>query len=599
MDYRKDQPHDQLIRIQIPQFVNALLHLPARLLDLVEIASYVYAADRICKRGATDQVAFEGWSRRFRFVIKVEDHPFWSSAATKAKISELLKFLSGDYSYEFEFQEGFRRHPSSLFDRADHGEILEAVDEQVALFSGGIDSTAGALDLLTTSSAKVCLVSHKSGSSTITKTQQQLVTSLDRLHPNRIRHVEFGCGLSGVLRAPEETQRSRFFLYASVGLAVAWACGKESLLVYENGMTSIHLRKRQDLVNGRATRTTHPKTIRMLEDLFTSVVGARFAIETPFFWLTKTDVIGRLRGMGGTGLFSSTVSCGRTIKKGSQTHCGGCSQCVDRRVAAYSAGMSDQDDEGLYQFDFARDPITDEEGEARSVLNDYFYQAADFKNASEDGFIDGPRLTELAELIEGFQDEDPSRVASQIYGMCKRHGEQAFAGYEAMRGLHGDPSVSRDSQSLYAMIEGGTHLREQRELLADRLGKILTQGLRLAFQRTKPGHENVVNDQIAALLEAAREKTEREFPHIAFATKQSIPDHSTMDCEVLIEAKYPRKSGGGLSAVNQQMAADLTLYNLPALILFVIYDPDGLVKHESRFITDFEAHGRCRVVVTR
>lgn len=50
----------QRIRIAIPTFTQDLLHLPPRVLDLLEIASYVFAADRSIKRGANDQVMYDG-----------------------------------------------------------------------------------------------------------------------------------------------------------------------------------------------------------------------------------------------------------------------------------------------------------------------------------------------------------------------------------------------------------------------------------------------------------------------------------------------------------------------------------------------------------
>lgn len=597
MDYRQGVTCDSRVRIKVPQFTARLLHLPPRLLDLVEIASYVYAADRLYTRGTQRQVEFSGWSRRFRFVIKVADHAFWSSPEIQQDLSRLLEFLAGDESYSFEFQPGFHRHPTNIFDYDEHRDLIQSPNGDVALFSGGIDSTAGVMDLLSTSDRNVFLVSHKSGSSAISRTQTKLVAALRERFPNRVNHVEFESGLSDLNRAPEETQRARFFLYASIGIAVAQACGQDRLLVYENGVTSIHLRKRQDQLNSRSTRTTHPVTINGLRCLFSKILGTRAELGTPFAWMTKTDVVKRLAERGGADLFSSTVSCGRTIKKGNETHCGACSQCVDRRVAAYAAGLFEQDDEGLYSFDFTRNPIPDEEGEARTVINDFFFQAAEFKNSTPDGFAED-RLAEVSDVALGLPNDDPESVLERTYELCHRHGIQAFEGYEAMRQLHSDPSRRRDSKSIFAMVEGGSHLRPPHEVVAGWLGDVLSQGLRISFQRQRPNHENVLNDEIEALLTTARVRSDREFPHIPFATAQTIADHSLDGCGVLVEAKYPRKSRR-LPLTVEEMSADLIRYDLPALILFVVYDPDSLVKVESKFIDDFERKGRCMVRVVR
>lgn len=598
LDYRNGQACDQQIRIKIPKFTQELVHLPPRILDLLEIAAYVYAADRLYKRGTTDQLEFSGWSRKFHFVIQVSDYAFWSKPAISKEMGSLLEFLSGDALFEFTFEPGFTRHPTSLFDGDASEELPNPSNVEVALFSGGLDSMAGALEILTSSLRSPLFVSHKSGSTAITRTQRQLVSVLRARFPERIRHIEFESGLTGIHRAPEETQRARFFLYTCIALGVSLACKQNSISVYENGMTSIHFRKRQDQLNARSTRTTHPRTIRMLQNFFQQVADSAFEIRTPFFWFTKTDIVQKINDLGGADLFSSTVSCGKTIRTGSQTHCGGCSQCVDRRIAAYAAGLADRDDEGLYNFDFARDPITDQQPEALMVINDFFFQAAEFKNMTEDGFAFGERLAELAEVAQGLPQEDPDDLVTKVYELCKRHGNQAFKGYEAMRAMHGDPSQARDSLSLYAMVETGKHLRPPHEALSDRIETVLRDGLRLAFQRRRPDHENVLNDEIEALLGAAGERIHREFPHIQFATKQSVPDHASEDCSVLVEAKMIRKTGGLRTATNE-MAADVTLYGESKFIFFLIYDPLNLVKRELAFVKDFEKTGRCRVCLVR
>lgn len=598
LDYRKEEPCDQRIRINIPRFKEDLLYLPPRLLDLVEIAAYVYAVDRLYKRGSTRQVEFDGWSRRFRFAIRVADFDFWSDSTVGKELGHILEFLAGDESYEFEFQPGFTREPGHLFDRDDSVELTTASNVEVALFSGGLDSTAGVLERLSTTEKSLCLVSHVSGSSSIKRTQARLLAEFKRRFPNRVHPLSFECGLSNINRAPEETQRARFLLYSSIALAVAVAYGQHQITVFENGITSIHLRKRQDHLNSRSTRTTHPLTIRMLTGLFDRVVGSRSTIETPYLWQTKTEIVSRLARFGAADLFSSTVSCGKTIKEGSQTHCGSCSQCIDRRIAAYAAGLGNRDDEGLYHFDFAREPLGDEQAEARTVLNDYFFQAAQFKNLSEDGFAD-ERLDELSDVAMGMPDVDPELVISNSYELCRRHGQQAFAGYEAMRAAHSDPSKPLDPRSLYSMVESRTHLRPPIEIVADQIGRVLQDGLRISFQRRRPEHENVLNDEIEALLGAARVSSTREFPHIPFATKQSVPDHSIDSCGLLVEGKIVSKSRGGLNTTNNEMAADLTLYASPPMVLFIVYDPEGLIRRESSYIGDFEKHGRCRVCVVR
>ena len=66
-------------------FVRDVSHLPSRILDLLEIAAYVFCADRLASRGRKDNVEYHSWPRLFHFVIKVRDFDFWDTHDVKEK----------------------------------------------------------------------------------------------------------------------------------------------------------------------------------------------------------------------------------------------------------------------------------------------------------------------------------------------------------------------------------------------------------------------------------------------------------------------------------------------------------------------------------
>src|SRR5690606_14329457 len=137
--------------------------------------------------------------------------------------------------------------------------------------------------------------------------------------------------------AKEESQRSRSLLFCTIAYAITHAMGLQSFYLYENGITGINLPKRQSLMNARASRTTHPKTVYLLERLLSLVEEGEITIRNPLLYLTKTDVVTRLKQLGHETLYQSSVSCGVTRSKTAPaTHCGGCNQCIDRRFAAYA-----------------------------------------------------------------------------------------------------------------------------------------------------------------------------------------------------------------------------------------------------------------------
>ena len=281
----------------------------------------------------------QAWSRTFAFHQKVRDVDFWSQSETKRKLNATLSFLSGDREFAFEFEAGHQTPPTGLFDFKGVSLTRERAS-QIVLFSGGLDSLTGVYDLLANTEDDLWLVSHRSSQPQTGHTQDRLVKALNQRFPRRIQHYKFHCNLVRQ-RAVEETQRTRMFLYATIAFVISATCGQNAISIFENGITSVNFPRRQDLLNARATRTSHPKTISLLRDLFRHVGSQEMNIATPFFWLTKTDVVAQLGASGGGELIPSSVSCSRTfLPIGSASHCGQCSQCVDRRFACYAAGFA-------------------------------------------------------------------------------------------------------------------------------------------------------------------------------------------------------------------------------------------------------------------
>lgn len=273
--------------VQIQDFITPLLaHVPDKAKDLLEIAAFIYGADRLISRGETSQVEYLKWARDFVFCIPVRELVFWQQSRIQKSLVELLVFISGDRSYQFYFEQRTGGDaPASLFDVPQSNQkSFNVSDCKIALFSGGLDSLSGVIELLEQTSGKVVVTSHRSGPST--PVQKRVFEALQNAYPNRLIYHPLKCNLSKK-RPPEETQRTRFFLYTTVGYVLAQAYGQDSLHIYENGVTSINLRRRQDLINARASRTTHPKTISLLNNFFSEVKGEIFTVQHPFLFLTK------------------------------------------------------------------------------------------------------------------------------------------------------------------------------------------------------------------------------------------------------------------------------------------------------------------------
>src|SRR5258705_12995247 len=164
-------------------------NLPEVLIDLLELAAYVYCADGMVRRGGSTMAHMGGdWRRKFRFVLPVRLPELWSTTAISQALVETLSFLSDDF-YQFEFQ---RLHDPPGFQSyldLPGGDLNGFRPDEVVLFSGGLDSLAGAIQELIGRERCVALVSHRSAPK-IASRQTELVEALrKRVGRHRLLHV--------------------------------------------------------------------------------------------------------------------------------------------------------------------------------------------------------------------------------------------------------------------------------------------------------------------------------------------------------------------------------------------------------------------------
>lgn len=122
----------------------------------------------------------------------------------------------------------------------------------------------------------------------------------------------------------------------SIGATIAKMLRLNSVRFYENGVISLNLPVCAQVVGGRATRTTHPKVMKGFQEIITLVAGEPFTIENPYIWKTKADVVKVITNSGCEDLIKHSMTCTHTWEMSNEhTHCGGCSQCIDRRLPSW------------------------------------------------------------------------------------------------------------------------------------------------------------------------------------------------------------------------------------------------------------------------
>lgn len=394
-----------------------LRDLPKRFEDLVEIAAYVYCGDQAVLRGK-DHPDRNGsdWRRRFAFRIPVRDVDFWRSDKVMGKLVDVLGFLSED-DYEFEFI-SMRRPPMGqgflqFTEKACDGKI----PDEVSMFSGGLDSLAGAVVRQAVDRKRLLLVTHRSHHK-FGKTDSILRSELRKrggdcgpvqvtVHVNK--KVDFG---------REYTQRTRSFLFTAIGGTVATMLGQNALTFFENGVISLNLPISGQVIGARATRTTHPKTLRGFRELMTMLCEADFQVTNPFLWDTKADVVRKIVDNGYGELIRPSRSCSHPKESTLQhPHCGVCSQCVDRRVAMLAAGAEHLDVAADYRVDLftgARPKEAD-----RLLVSNYVLTAERFKGLTERELLARyGEVNRALPYIEGNIEANAARVLDLLH----RHG---------------------------------------------------------------------------------------------------------------------------------------------------------------------------------
>lgn len=181
--------------------------VPDVLVDLAEIASYVYCADQAVSRGGEGVTAYGGrWRRRFSFHVPVRLPSFWRRQNVCEALQKTLSLLSED-TYEFRFTRGVDAVPMQHYLRFGESDSAEQEIDEVMLFSGGVDSLAGSIQEAVLAKHRVALVSHRSNPK-ISKRQKQLVEGLHAVcGQQRPLHVPVWVHQRGS-RAREYTQRT-------------------------------------------------------------------------------------------------------------------------------------------------------------------------------------------------------------------------------------------------------------------------------------------------------------------------------------------------------------------------------------------------------
>jgi 7-cyano-7-deazaguanine synthase in queuosine biosynthesis len=314
-----------------------------RAIDLLYISYAVFAADRLSLR----KNAKDAWRREFKLYVPLINADLFIKSV--GLLQKMLSFLTGD---QWEFY--FRKRDLTEQEKLDKKTINEKKYkkgeckgyDRICMFSGGLDSFVGAIDILERKdNLKTLFVSHYGGGKGTKEYQDYLKDRFcDTYHLEERDFCQFYAKVVGGL---EDTTRSRSFMFFSHAVALASAQGKSiDLFIPENGLISLNIPSTYSRIGTSSTRTTHPYYMKLFQRLIDEL-GLSIHFQNPYQFKTKGEMLVECRNQEFMRKnLIHTMSCshpdlGRMHSEKEARHCGYCLPCVIRQAAILRAGIED------------------------------------------------------------------------------------------------------------------------------------------------------------------------------------------------------------------------------------------------------------------
>lgn len=310
------------------------INVDAAAIDLITIATAITAAETFERR----DYAADAWSRVMHLHIPVTDEGMWNMLAER--LSSILNFLTGD-QWKFTFFKTSMAIPQPKTSPKAKAKLnsLKGLNS-VCLFSGGLDSAVGAIDILNSKSDfKPLLVSHAYRGDGV---KQNIIKSLLKSRFGELSYSISPRLISRLKGKTDVTMRGRSFNFLAIAVlgisALRNANGDSSIstiIVPENGYISINPPLTRRRIGSHSTRTTHPYFLSRLESLLKDA-GFHVQFVNPYQFKTKGEMLAECVDQASIArAVPLSVSCSHWHRKHKQ--CGHCVPCLIRRASVHHA----------------------------------------------------------------------------------------------------------------------------------------------------------------------------------------------------------------------------------------------------------------------
>ena len=322
-------------------------HLDPVYSDWIDLALAVYYADRLSpRRDPKDPARPYQWSRRISLSIPVRLPDLWTSPAVLDQVERALRFFTED-AWDLKFV------PSVSNSRSQEVQAFlfstpVSMPAYVALLSGGLDSFAGACRAVAEETDYSFVFISGVTNSRQRAAQREQVRALRRLARHEVYHITVPFGLSryGRLRGEgeEQTQRSRGFLFLTLGAVTSLMAGSNALHVHENGIGAINLPYDATQIGTSSSRGVHPLSLLMMQKLVEALVGKSFRFHNPHLYQTKGEMCKHPAVRRLAPFVWTTFSCdGFPVQVHGKPQCGSCTSCLLRRLSLQVADLCEFD----------------------------------------------------------------------------------------------------------------------------------------------------------------------------------------------------------------------------------------------------------------
>ena len=300
-------------------------------LDILYFTSIIYAIDKLIPRVEAN----DNWSRDITVSIPVSNKELWKSAVVPLKLA--LDFLTSD-NWILLFED-----INELYYTNSDRRLLPNINfSSVCLFSGGLDSLAGVIDVIDEQD-NILLVSHIDGSGASIPIQEPLIRKIKNAYPNK--NIEQSVFHVYTNNSNETTTRGRSILFHGLALFHAINLGVKEVIASENGVISINLPLTPSRTCSNSTKTMHPYFLKMFQEALT-ILNIDVQINNPYLLKTKGEMLLENRNPQLIReLATKTLSCshggGHTKGWNRQSYnCGYCIPCTIRRASIHKFDAS-------------------------------------------------------------------------------------------------------------------------------------------------------------------------------------------------------------------------------------------------------------------